>query len=69
MIEMNDELVNAMQLFKKEFGDDVPLRELPPNATNKMIIEAVKESISQKRNMLPERFGYDELDDSSDLLI
>lgn len=69
MIEMNNELINAMRKFKEVFGDIVPLRELPQNITNENLLEAINASIEQNVNLLPERFGYKELDNDKNKLL
>ena len=69
MIEMNNELITAMRKFKDVFGDIVPLRELPADTTNEDIIKAVNESLSANKNLLPERFGYQNLNSNLDTLI
>lgn len=69
MIEMNSELISTMRKFKDTFGDIVPLRELPADTTNEDVINAVNESLSANKNLLPERFGYKDLDDDPNKLI
>ena len=69
MIEMNNELITAMRKFKDVFGDIVPLRELTADTTNEDIIKVVNESLSANKNLLPERFGYQNLDSNLDTLI
>ena len=69
MIEMNNELITAMRKFKDVFGDIVPLRELRADTTNEDIIKVVNESLSANKNLLPERFGYQNLDSNLDTLI
>lgn len=69
MIELNDELTNAMKLFNKKLGEVVPLREIPPGVTNDELMDAINYSILNKHNILPERFGYGELDKKSDIII
>lgn len=44
--------------FKNTFGDIVPLRELPSSVSEVELIEAIKKSIEEKTNYLPEIFGY-----------
>ena len=58
MIELNSELISALRKFKRKFGDIVPLRELPQTISNADLIKAISDSISQNRNLLPERFNY-----------
>lgn len=63
MIEMTSELIPYLRAFQKEFGDIVPLRELPASVTTEELIEAIKHSIEKKRNLLPSRFGFEELEE------
>ena len=69
MIEMNDELIIAMRRFKEEFGDIVPVREMPANVTNENLIYAINDSIEQKTNILPERLGYNSLEKNKNILM
>ena len=69
MIEMNNELITAMRRFQEVFGDIVPLRELPQNVSNEDLIAAINDSIEQNRDLLPERFGFEELEKNKNILI
>ena len=69
MIELNEELINAMKLFNKRLGDVVPLREIPQRVTNEELLDAINYSIMNNHNILPERFGYGKLDKNTDIII
>lgn len=58
MIEFNDELKEYMLLFKKTFNDVVPLRQISTAVTNEQLIDAIKQSIEQNKNLLPQIFGF-----------
>ena len=58
MITFNDELKQYMQLFKETFDDIVPLRQISPAVTNEQLINAIKTSILENKNLLPKIFGY-----------
>lgn len=64
---MNDNLIFAMQEFKKVFGDIVSLRELPQSISNQDIIETVHESIKKGINEFPMRFGYKRLEEDKNI--
>jgi hypothetical protein len=69
MVEITDELLAYLRVFQKEFGDIVPLRELPVSVTTEELIEAIKISIEKKENVLPSKFGFEELEKNPDILI
>ena len=69
MIEMNNELITAMRKFKEVFGDIVPLRELPQDTTNEDLMAAINDSIEQNCGLLPERFGFKELESNKNILM
>ena len=69
MFELTNELLTYLRTFQKEFGDIVPLRELPASVTTEELIEAIKVSIEKKENILPKKFGYEELAANPDILI
>ena len=69
MVEMTNELLTYLRTFQKEFGDIVPLRELPASVTTDELIEAIKSSIERKENILPKIFGFEELEDNPDVMI
>ena len=69
MIEMNNELITAMRRFKEVFGDIVPLRELPQDISNEDLIAAINDSIEQNCDLLPERFGFKELESNENILM
>ncbi len=69
MVEMTNELISYLRVFQKEFGDIVPLRELPSSVTTEELIEAVKISIEKKENILPTKFGFDKLESDPDITI
>lgn len=69
MVEMTNELISYLRAFQDEFGDIVPLRELPATVTTEEIIEAIKDSLEKKENTLAKRFGFDSLDNNPNILI
>ena len=69
MFELTNELLTYLRTFQKEFGDIVPLRELPASVTTEELIEAIKVSIEKKENILLKKFGYEELAANPDILI
>ena len=58
MIIFTDELKEYMQLYKNHFNDIVPLRQISNAVTNEQLIVAIKKSIEENKNLLPEIFGY-----------
>jgi len=58
-----------MRKFKEVFGDVVPLRELPQDTTNEDLIAAINDSIEQNCDLLPERFGFKELESNKNILM
>ena len=69
IIFFNNELITSMRKFKEVFGDTVPLRELPHNIANEDLIAAINDSIAQNCNLLPERFGFKELESDKNILM
>lgn len=69
MVEMTNELLTYLRNFQNEFGDIVPLRELPASITTEELIEAIKISIEKKQNILPTKFGFEELENNPDILM
>ena len=69
MVEMTNELLTYLKAFQKEFGYIVPLRELPSSVTTEELVEAIMISIEKKENILPSKFGFEELENNSDILI
>lgn len=69
MVDMTNDLLTYLRTFQKQFGDIVPLRELPQSVTTEELIEAIKLSIEKGENILPEKFGYGELDGNPDIAI
>ena len=69
MVGMTNELLTYLRAFQKEFGDIVPLRELPAFVTTEELIEAIKISIEKKENILPSKFRFEELENNPDILI
>lgn len=69
MIEMNNDLIIAMRKFKELFGDVVPLREFPQNVSNADVIQAINASIEAGTNMLPEKFGYQSIEEDKNIII
>lgn len=58
MINFDDEIREHMLLFKKQFNDIVPLRQISTAVTNEQLIDAIKKSLEVNENLLPEIFGY-----------
>lgn len=69
MIDMTSDLLTYLRAFQKQFGDIVPLRELPSSVTTDELIEVIKISIQNNENILPQRFGYAELEKDPEILI
>lgn len=69
MVEMTNELLTYLRNFQNEFGDIVPLRELPASITTEELIEAIKISIEKKQNILPTKFGFEDLENNPDILM
>jgi hypothetical protein len=69
MIEMNNELITAMRRFQEMFGDIVPLLELPQDVSNENLIAAINDSIEQNCDLMPERFGFKELESNKNILM
>ena len=69
MVDMTNDLLINLRAFQNQFGDIVPLRELPQSVTTEELIEAIKLSIQKNENILPQKFGYGELDKNPDILI
>lgn len=67
-MEITKELRRYMSGFYKEFGDVVPLRELPASATTEEVINAIKLSLEAHENLLPKIFGYEELEKDPSIL-
>ena len=68
-MEITNELIKYLKEFKDTFGDIVPLRELPSSVSEVELIEAIKKSIEEKTNYLPEVFGYGLSDTDQDKII
>ena len=68
-MEITKELCSCMRKFQNEFGDIVPLRELPEGTTEETLIKAIKVSLDNKQNCLPEIFGYAEMEKDSTVII
>ena len=59
MIDFKDEeLKKWSKLFREQFDDGIPLREIPRRVTNEELVDAIKKSLEAKKNLLPEIFGY-----------
>ena len=69
MVEINNKLVTAMKKFKEVFGDIVSLQELPQDISNEDLIAAINDSIKQNCDLLPERFGFKELESNKNILM
>ena len=61
MIEMNEELIKWFGLFKKQFDDIVPMRQISGGVTNEQLIDAIRKSIESNANLLPDIFGYGDM--------
>ena len=64
-MNITNELKEYMSEFHKEFGDIIPLRELPPSTTTEEAISAIKLSLEAHENLLPKIFGYGKLEKDS----
>lgn len=69
MVEMTGELITLLREFQKEFGDIVPLRELPASVTTKELVDAIKSSIENKDNIVAKKFGYKKIDNDPNIII
>ena len=58
MIIFDSEMKEYLDLFEKTFNDVVPLRQISFAATNEQLINAIKQSVEQNENLLPQIFGY-----------
>ena len=58
MLVFDAVLKEKMKEFKDVIGDIVPLRQISTAVTNEQLIAAIDKSIEQKKNLLPEIFGY-----------
>ena len=67
MFEMTNELVIWLRKFQKEFGDIVPLREIPASMSTDELIEIVKLSIEKKENLIPAKLGLDNLEKNQNI--
>ena len=66
---LTKELTDKMKAFKEKFNDIVPLFQLPANVTQEELIAAIDRSIEEEKNLLPEIFGYGNLEKDKDKLI
>lgn len=57
-MEITKELRHYISEFYKEFGDVVPLRELPASATTEEVIDAIKLSLEAHENLLSKVYEY-----------
>lgn len=69
MVEMTGELITLLREFQKEFGDIVPLRELPASVTTEELVDAIKSSIENRDNIVAKKFGYKKIDNDPNIII
>lgn len=69
MVELTDELIGYMRKFQEQFGDIVPLRELPQSITVEQLIEVIKKSLACKENKIAEFFQLEELEKNKNIEI
>lgn len=69
MVEMTVELITLLREFQKEFGDIVPLRELPASVTTEELVDAIKSSIENRDNIVAKKFGYKKIDNDPNIII
>jgi hypothetical protein len=58
MITFDDEMKKWFRLFSEQFHDVVPLAQISGLVTNEQLIDAIKQSIEAKEDLLPVIFGY-----------
>lgn len=59
MFEITEKISDAMRSFQTKFGDIVPLREMDTSSVREEdLLRAIRLSLQQERNMLPELLGY-----------
>ena len=58
MITFDEEMETWMELFCDRFDDIVPLMQISTSVTNEQLIDAIRQSIEAKENLLPVIFGY-----------
>lgn len=59
MIDFNKELTEYIIGYNRTFNEIIPFTKLSVDITNEQLIDAVKQSINCKQNLLPDIFGYD----------
>lgn len=69
MVEMTGELITLLREFQKEFGDIVPLRELPASVTTEELVDAIKSSVENRDNIVAKKFGYKKIDNDPNIII
>lgn len=68
-MEITKELRDYMRKFQNEFGDIVPLREMPEGISSEQIIDAIKTCLEKNENLLPVILGYGELEKDKSIFI
>ena len=58
MIIFDEEMKKWSKLFRAQFNDVIPLRQIPGGVENQQLIDAIKRSLEAKENLLPVIFGY-----------
>lgn len=61
-MKINNELLEWMDKFDEAFDDIVPLMQINRAISNDELIAIIKKCIDEKKNLLPEYFGYDSKD-------
>lgn len=69
MVDITKEMLSCLKAFQNQFGDVVPLRELPQSVNTEDLIAAIKLSIQNNENLLPKMFGYGKLENNPDMTI
>ena len=68
-MKLSKELIDNMKEFKKKFNDVVPLTQIPSSVTEEELICAIRRSIEEGKNLLPDIFGYRKLESDADKMI
>ena len=66
---ITQELCDAIKRFQAEFGDIVPMIEIPPDVDNEELIGDIDSAIETHNNFLPGKYKYAELDENPDITI
>lgn len=58
MIELTTALYESIAKYHDRFGEIVPLRRMPTGVTTEKIMEAIRKSFDEGKNLLPELLEY-----------